>query len=172
MKGVCRGGRQNSKKRKVYPKACSEGCNRAEDATSHGDTLRRPCASFMLCHPYIALAPGYRPGACSPFCGPIIVAGGCMPPLPLPPLGPPLPRPRPMPTPGMAKSGFAALASRITSSGLIGLPPPRPLLYGPKLPAAAPISGRHAGLTGRCDTDVKCEASLAAGLREPSGRSS
>jgi hypothetical protein len=123
----------------------------------------------MLLH--IALAPGYLPGVCNPCCN-IIAGGGA--PLPLPLKAPlPLPLPPPMPTPGIAKSGFAALASRITSSGLMGRPRPGPgPLYGPKLPAGAPISGRHAGFTGRWDTDVKCEASLAAGEREPSGRSS
>jgi hypothetical protein len=40
----------------------------------------------------------------------------------MPPPRPPLPRPRPLPgmAPGMAKSGLAALASRMASSCLMG----------------------------------------------------
>jgi hypothetical protein len=94
------------------------------------------------------------------------------PPLPLPPR--PCPRPRPGRPPGIAKSGFAALASRIASSCLIGrrgIGPPGPP-YGWNWPAGAPISGLQLGLTGRCETDVKCDASEAAGDRDPSGRSS
>jgi hypothetical protein len=75
-------------------------------------------------------APGYldvllKPG---PF---IIVAGGGG---PMGPPRPPRPRPRPRPRPGMppgmAKSGFAALASRMASSCLMGrrgMGPPGPL---------------------------------------------
>lgn len=123
--------------------------------------------------PYQAyrLAPGYLDWLLSPGPGPIIVAGG--------PIGPPRPRALPLPlpgvVPGMAKSGFATLACRITSSGLIGRrppPPPPPPPYGPNCPAAAPISGLQLGFTGRCETDVKCDVSDAAGEREPSGRSS
>ena len=62
---------------------------------------------------YIASAPGYRPPA-PPIGG--IIPGCCIPPRPGPP---PLPRPRV--ALGIAKSGFCALASRITSSCLGGL---------------------------------------------------
>jgi hypothetical protein len=62
---------------------------------------------------YIASPPGYRPPA-PPIDG--ITPGCCIPPRPGPP---PLPRPRV--APGIAKSGFCALASRITSSCLGGL---------------------------------------------------
>lgn len=122
---------------------------------------------------YIALAPGYRPGVPRPMGWPIMVAlGGAIAP-PRPPRPRPRPRPRPLPMPpmpGIAKSGFAMLASRITSSGLMGgrsRPP-----YGANWPAGAPISGCQAGLMGRCEMLVKCDTSEAAGLREPSGRSS
>ena len=62
---------------------------------------------------YIASAPGYRPPV-PPIGG--ITPGCCIPPRPGPP---PLPRPRV--ALGIAKSGFCALASRITSSCLGGL---------------------------------------------------
>lgn len=82
-----------------------------------------------LYHSYKALAPGYL--LCPPIPGPwpsILAACGGDPPPPGAPLprpfmpGPPrpLPRPRPGILPGIAKSGFAALASRMTSSCLIG----------------------------------------------------
>jgi hypothetical protein len=100
----------------------------------------------------------------------IVAEGGGMPPRPgLPrPLAPP--RPRPTGAPGNAKSGFAALASRMTSSCLAGLRGP----YGPYGPAGigGPGGGRQFGLTPRCETDVKWETSDAAGDLEPSGISS
>lgn len=166
---------QSGQSRANRPGVVKKQCKKKQHSRDMNaiDSIQRAASHscLILCRLYMALAPGYRPGACIPFGGPIIVAGGLMPlPLPRAPY-PPLPRPLPMPTPGIAKSGLAALASRITSSGLIGLAPPRPL-YGPKLPAGAPISGRQFGFTGRCDTDVKCDASDAAGLLLPSGRSS
>ena len=115
-------------------------------------------------------APGYLDVLLRP--GPSIEGGGG----PMPPPRPPRPRPRPRPgmAPGIAKSGFAAFASSITSSCLMGrrgIGPPGPG-YGPNWPAGAPISGLQLGLTGRCETEVKWDASDAAGERDPSGRSS
>jgi hypothetical protein len=97
-----------------------------------------------------------------------IVADGCggAPPRP-PPL--PLPRPRPKPAPGIAKSGFTALASSITSSCLGGWRGPYPA-YGPGM--GGPGGGLQLGLMPRCDTEVKCDASDAAGDLAPSGISS
>jgi hypothetical protein len=106
--------------------------------------------AFGAYQPYI-LAPGYLDVLLSPGPGPIIVAGsgGPMgPPRPPPPLPPrPLPRPRPA-IAGMAKSGFAELASKIASSCLMGLRGPPPP-YGANWPAGAPISGLQLGFTGR-----------------------
>lgn len=110
------------------------------------------------------MAFGYRPWFPSPMLA-MVAAGGGMPPRP-----PPLPRPRPRPrlksAPGIAKSGFAALASRITSSCLGRRGPP----YGPGI--GLPGGGLQLGLIPRCETEVKWDASDAAGDREPSGNSS
>jgi hypothetical protein len=114
------------------------------------------------------LAVGYLPWF--PIPGAPNMAGAATPlPPPLPPR--PLPLPRPKSAPGTAKSGFAALASRMTSSCLIGRRP-----WGGKFPGiGGPVpggGGLQAGLTPRWETEVKCDASDAAGEREPSGISS
>ena len=114
---------------------------------------------------YMALPPGYLPPA--PAIGGII-PGALPPPLPLPPGLAPLPTP----IPGTAKSGFAALASSITSSCLIGLRPYGPYCPGNGGPPAPGGGGLQFGLTPRWETEVKCETSDAAGERDPSFRSS
>ena len=94
---------KNQKIRQDGSDAAPEKCKRKADRSLASRTYTD----------YIASPPGYRPPA-PPIDG--ITPGCCIPPRPGPP---PLPRPRV--APGIAKSGFCALASRITSSCLGGL---------------------------------------------------